>query len=214
MQLLTCPFDPDQQDRRHWPWRALCAVALTALAVAAAGMALGRSGGSLGDFGWPLAGGAMHAALLAGGWVVAAPGPSTPIVRLSVAMLAAALASRAHPCGAIVYLLVPMALLREARRRPELARIGVRWPGLRVVGCGVLAGVFLGGHLLVTASLTFGYTGRATSLLSYLSSVAYDAGANALTAEWLFRGALFSRWWRAWSFWPAAGASTACALAR
>ncbi len=48
----------------------------------------------------------------------------------------------------------------------------------------------------------------------YLAAVAYDIGANALTAEWLFRGALFSRWWRRWEFWPAAGLSTFLAVRR
>ena len=44
-------------------------------------------------------------------------------------------------------------------------------------------------------------------------AVAYDVGANGLTAEWLFRGALFSRLWRRWPFWPAASLSTAMAVA-
>lgn len=39
-------------------------------------------------------------------------------------------------------------------------------------------------------------------------------GANAVSAEWLFRGALFCRWWRRWRFWPAAALSTTLAVGR
>src|SRR5262249_24362655 len=39
-------------------------------------------------------------------------------------------------------------------------------------------------------------------------------GANALTAEWLFRGALFSQGWRRWEFWPAAAVSTSLVVVR
>ena len=86
--------------------------------------------------------------------------------------------------------------------------------GLRHVALGLAAGTFLGVHLLISASLTYGYAVRVGSLGQYLAAVAYDVGANALTAEWLFRGALFSRWWQRWEFWPAAGLSTALAVAR
>ena len=79
---------------------------------------------------------------------------------------------------------------------------------------GLAAGAFLGVHLLVSASMTLGFSVRVASLSRYLAAVAYDVGANALTAEWLFRGALFSHWWRKWEFWPAAGMSTAVAVAR
>jgi hypothetical protein len=44
--------------------------------------------------------------------------------------------------------------------------------------------------------------------------VAYDVGVNAVSAEWLFRGALFSHWWRHLTFWGAAGLSTSMAVAR
>ena len=61
-------------------------------------------------------------------------------------------------------------------------------------------GAFLGVHLLISASLTFGYAVRISSIGPYLAAVAYDVGANALTAEWLFRGAVFSHWWQRWQF--------------
>jgi hypothetical protein len=47
-----------------------------------------------------------------------------------------------------------------------------------------------------------------------VAAVAYDVGANALTAEWLFRGALFAGWWQRWEFWPAACLSTALLMGR
>jgi hypothetical protein len=77
----------------------------------------------------------------------------------------------------------------------------------------VAAGGFLGLHLLLTASLTFGYRVHA-SPAAYAGALAYDIGANILSAEWLFRGALFTAWWRLGSFWPAALATTALALVR
>jgi hypothetical protein len=79
---------------------------------------------------------------------------------------------------------------------------------------GAAAGSFLGAHLLATSALTFGYEVRIDSLAAYLAAAAYDAGVSALTAEWLFRGALFSEWWRRWSFAMAAGLSTALAIVR
>ncbi|HYB71064.1 MAG TPA: CPBP family glutamic-type intramembrane protease, partial [Candidatus Bathyarchaeia archaeon] len=48
----------------------------------------------------------------------------------------------------------------------------------------------------------------------YLGAVTYDVGANVLSAEWLFRGVLFSLLWRRFAFWPAAALSTALAVVR
>ncbi|HUG37461.1 MAG TPA: CPBP family glutamic-type intramembrane protease, partial [Candidatus Limnocylindrales bacterium] len=79
---------------------------------------------------------------------------------------------------------------------------------------GLASGAFLGAHLLISASLTFGYAVRAMSPGAYLVAIAYDIGANALSAEWLFRGALFSQWWRHWGFWTAASLSTALGVIR
>jgi hypothetical protein len=39
-------------------------------------------------------------------------------------------------------------------------------------------------------------------------------GNQALTAEWLFRGALFSTAWRRWAFAPAVGLSSGLAVLR
>ena len=86
--------------------------------------------------------------------------------------------------------------------------------GVRYLPLGAAAGAFLGIHLLVSASMTLGYAIRVEGLAHYAAAVGYDAGANALTAEWLFRGALFSRWWRRSEFWPAAGVATGLAVLR
>src|SRR5262249_24222831 len=75
-------------------------------------------------------------------------------------------------------------------------------------------GAFLGVHLLVAASRTFGHGVRVDAPGAYLGAIAYDVGLSALTAEWLFRGALFSRWWRQWPFGTAAALSVGCAVLR
>lgn len=86
--------------------------------------------------------------------------------------------------------------------------------GLRSVILGLGAGTFLGGHLLISASQTFGFVVRVPNVGQYFAAVAYDVGANALTAEWLFRGAVFSQGWRRWEFWSAAAVSTALVVTR
>jgi hypothetical protein len=134
---------------------------------------------------------------------------------MTVVLLAAFGVSRFEPWGSAVFLAAPLALARECRHEPALARIGARYaPPAPAALLGLATGAFLGLHLLISASLTFGYVVRITSLGAYAAAVAYDAGANALSAEWLFRGALFSRWWRRWGFWPAASLSTGVGLAR
>ena len=151
------------------------------------------------------------------GWFLAAGGsasvygPSTVAVALALASVAAWWS----PWGAALYLLPPAMLFAMARRHAALRGIGldVR-AALRYLPYGLAAGAFLGIHLLVSSSMTLGYGVRVGALSHYLTAVAYDLGANALTAEWLFRGALFSRWWRRWQFWPSAGLSTALVVVR
>jgi hypothetical protein len=79
---------------------------------------------------------------------------------------------------------------------------------------GAAAGAFLGTHLLLSATRTLGYPVGIASLGGYVALVSYDAGANAVSAEWLFRGALFSHWWRVWGFWVAVTLSTGMSLVR
>jgi hypothetical protein len=217
MLLLTSPFEPDRVPLDGWPWSSLLQVALPTLGLIGVALAVECHGGPLGPLGTALGAGAAHGGLLGAGWALAGrgrPGWRGPALRLGLIVTAAALAARAHAWGGLAYLAVPLALLWEVRRRPEVRLIGAWRPQPRQVALGLTAGAFLGLHLLVTASLTFGYAVRVTSAASYAAAVAYDVGANALSAEWLFRGALFSHWWRSWAFWPAAGLSTACALLR
>jgi len=79
---------------------------------------------------------------------------------------------------------------------------------------GLTVGALLGGHLLFAASQTLGYPIRPGGGATLLASWAYDLGANVLSAECFFRGALFNRLQRRWSFAPAAAVATALALVR
>jgi len=117
--------------------------------------------------------------------------------------------------GALLYLAPPAMLVYQGGRHANLQGMGLTvMAGVRSIALGLATGTFLGAHLLISASLTFGYVVRVSSIGSYLAAVAYDIGANALTAEWLFRGAAFSHWWQRWEFWPAAAVATALAVGR
>lgn len=123
-------------------------------------------------------------------------GPAAAVLAL---LAAAALLSRRSPWGALFYAAVPCALVWLARRGGFL-------PGLasavmpRAVALGVAAGVFLGGHLLVSGALTFGYEISFAPGGAYLAAVAYDVGANIPSAECFLRGVVFERAQRRWSF--------------
>lgn len=217
MILLTAPFDPARGGSTRWPRSASLEVAAASLALVSAGLAAELHGGVLGSGGRAMMGAGIHAGFLGLGWVIAGegrPGWRGPMLRLTAILMVASVGSRVTPWGALAYLVVPLALLAEARRRPELGMMGLGRPGLRACAFGLGAGVFLGLHLLISASLTFGYAVRVQGAGEYLRAVAYDIGASALTAEWLFRGALFSVWWHRWAFWPAAGLATGCAILR
>jgi membrane protease YdiL (CAAX protease family) len=123
---------------------------------------------------------------------------------------AAAACARLHPLGMLAWVAVPAWL---AWRRP--ARLGARaWRPGPAVGGGAIFGLLLGGHLLVNTSLTFGYRVRTGPLVELAEWWAYDLGANVLAAELFFRGALFERAYRRWSFATAAAISTAAAVVR
>jgi hypothetical protein len=127
----------------------------------------------------------------------------------------ASLASRWSPWGGFLFLVIPVLLLREARESPALRAIGVSLPRPPLaLLAGLAVGAFLGLHVLVSASLTLGYAVGIRSPGAYLAALLYDVGANAVSAECLFRGALFTRWWRRRAFWPAAAASTGLAVLR
>jgi hypothetical protein len=218
MLLLSAPFDPGPTRRWEAFWTPASLVMLATLALLAVGLALETRGGIFRRYGWGVASAGVHSGFLALGWVLATggrPGWRGPAVRLTAVLLGASIASRFSAWGALLFLLVPIFLLGEGSRRPALRAIGLSAiAGVRPVALGLAAGAFLGVPLLISASQTFGYTWRVANLSQYLAAVAYDVGANALTAEWLFRGALFSRWWRRWQFWPAAGLVTALVVVR
>jgi Type II CAAX prenyl endopeptidase Rce1-like len=219
MRILTSPFDTERGARAPSLARPLAAVAAMAALGAGAGLAAETGLGAAGGIGHALASASVQAGFFAAGWVVALDGREGwcgPAARGASALAVAALAARVSPAGALAYLLVPLVLARDAGAwRPRLERIGWRPPDApRAIVLGAATGTFLGLHLMIAASLTLGYAVGVPGAGPYLAALAYDVGANALTAEWLFRGALFSALWRRWSFWPAAAVSTACALVR
>jgi hypothetical protein len=215
--LLGSPFDPGRS-RPIRPLPRAGGLATGGVLVALAiGLEMELANGELREVGQATVRGAMHAAFLVGGWIIAG-GQRTclaPVLLAATATLAASVASAFSSWGALVYLLAPVLLVSGGARHEELRAIGLRMrassPSLVL---GLAAGTFLGVHVLVSASLTAGYMVRVSGVGAYLAEVAYDIGANALTAEWLFRGALFSQCWRRWEFWPAAGLSTLVGVLR
>jgi hypothetical protein len=218
MILLSATFDPLRARRCPASWTPGLLAGAVAIAFVSAGLALAALGGEFEAFGHGLASAAIHAGFIAIGWIIAVEGRRGwlgPALRVSAPLLLASVMSRFTVWGAALFLLPPVLLLREGRRQPAAGNIGLDMTaGFRSIALGLGSGAFLGGHLLIACSLSFGYAVRVDRLGSYLTAVAYDIGANALTAEWLFRGAIFSRCWRRSEFWPAAGLSTALAVTR
>jgi hypothetical protein len=217
MVLLTAPFDRTRAPSFPVPWGAGLQIAVVALAVVVAGLALETRGGALGSIGRTLAAAAAHAGFLGLGWVLIAGGRvgwTGPVLRLAALVVAASLVSRLGAWGPLAYLAVPVALCAEAGGRAEFAAAGFAWPTPRAAALGLAGGVFLGIHLLITSSLTFGYLVRIDAAGAYWAAAAYDVGISALTAEWLFRGALFSTAWRRWTFAPAVAFSTGLVVLR
>jgi hypothetical protein len=214
------------------------ALALGGFALAGAGVALGHLvGGAWVIAGWAAVGrslelGGVHGAFVALGVAVAlvrgpaqagdrpgeaGDGPALALCLMAMGAFtgAALLAHLVPPWGSLAYVCPPILLACGARLHPALRRMGVAGsvrPRALVVG--VLAGAFLGAHLLITASLTFGHRARVNGAAQYMEAVLYDIGVNAVTAEWLFRGALFWCAWQRVRFWAAASLSTAAALVR
>ncbi|MBM3221063.1 MAG: hypothetical protein FJZ38_20705 [Candidatus Rokubacteria bacterium] len=155
--------------------------------------------------------GAVHGGMLA----VALIWSGLPVARAAepILLLTAARAGVAfHPLGALAYLVVPLWLAREARAG-RLARLelGPPWPWGPVT-VGALAGVGLALHLIACASRTLGYVVRVDAS-EVVPALAYDVGANVVSAELFFRGALLHHVWRRSSFALAlASASVAAAL--
>src|SRR4029453_10934455 len=156
---------------------------------------------------------AGHGALLdpplAGG------GVSPPSQLAAVGLLAVAATAAGYvPLGAFAYLLPALWVLRLAAFG-QLAGLGLGTPvSWRGVIAGALAGAGLASHLLVSASRTLGVQVRVDPVPDVLAAIAYDVGANVLAAECFFRGALFDRAQRRWSFGVAAMMATAAAVLR
>ena len=125
-------------------------------------------------------------------------------------LAAATVSARLVPWGAVAYLVVPAWLVWRwrPRWRGTLTRHGA------AALAGGLFGLALGLHLLVNASLTLGYHLRPGGAGEILGWIAYDLGANVLTAEAFFRAGLFRRAHRRWSFAAAASLATAAGVAR
>ena len=138
-------------------------------------------------------GGFIAAALLWGGAGVADAGVAIAL------LIVARLAVSVHPLGALAYLAMPLWLAHLAVRG-RLARLGLSspWPW-GAVAIGALAGSALALHLVTCASRTLGYDVQYHAG-TFLPAFAYDAGANVLSAELFFRGALMQHLWRRWSF--------------
>ncbi len=193
-------------------WRA--AVAL----LATAGVALEWAGVAPFSLGHAVASGAVHGGLLALGWLLAtdaAAGWTGPVVRLGATLLLASVTARLHPLGALAFLLVPGLLLLEALA--AAAPAGHRARGRPAGPRGWRA--WRSGHSSARTCSSprrgpsaIGCTRAAWPPISRRSRT--TSGANALSAEWLFRGAVFSLLWRRWSFWPAALVTTALSLLR
>src|SRR5262249_52798965 len=150
-------------------------------------------GGAVAPFGRALMSAAVHAGLLAIGCAVVfegLPAWRASATRLGAVVILASLMGRTTAWGAVALLAVPVALVAEFCRGPEAAAVGLTWPKPRAIALGLAAGVFLGGHLLITSSHTFGYVIELDDWRHYLGAVAYDVGVSAVSAEWLFRGAL------------------------
>jgi hypothetical protein len=114
------------------------------------------------------------------------------------------------PWGGLAYAVLPLWL---AGRRPAWLTT-FRSPPAPALAAGALLGAVLGAHLLVNASLTLGYRVRGGSWAELAGWWGYDLGANVLAAEAFFRGALFERARRRWSFAAAAALSTAASVTR
>ncbi|HXJ82427.1 MAG TPA: hypothetical protein VMS64_27550 [Candidatus Methylomirabilis sp.] len=217
MRLLSVPFDPGRARSVERPRWSGVVTASAVVAVLGAGLAMEAAHGDLRHIGQGIARGAVHAAFLVAGWIIAVSRQDClgPVVRAAASLFVASIASTFSLWGALLYLLPPLMLLSEGVRREALRHVGLcATARLRSVVLGLGAGMFLGGHLLISASLTFGYLVSVSNVGQYLAAVAYDVGANALTAEWLFRAAIFSRAWRRWEFWPSAALSTSLAVTR
>jgi hypothetical protein len=142
--------------------------------------------------------------------------PSAPPLALLTPAGVLALASAASnlsPLGSIAYLAVPLLVWRLGR---GLITLGPSFPALSAsaILIGGLIGAALGAHLIIAASRTFGHHPRIGDISALVSASAYDVGANALSAEAFFRGAVWRRLYYQVSFRVALGVSTVACVGR
>lgn len=214
MDGLTLPFAPDRVSRPSLlPFSLWPALPFSLLVVTAAGSwGLGwlpRSGLSA------VGAGAFHGALVALAFASVSLKRGGALALYTGGLILAAALTPVSPWGGLIYLLAPGALFFFVPRFPETRRLGFCWPEERQsLWLGMAAGIFLGGHLLISATQTLGYQPRLFPLGAFLSAIAYDWGANVLSAECFFRGALFGSWQRRRGFWAAAFAATGVSLVR
>jgi hypothetical protein len=161
---------------------------------------------------------AGHAAMLATALCWAEPdGRSRGRYRAGTAVGLIALGAASagvHPGGVVVYLAIPVWLTRLVATR-RLTGLGLATPvAPRVLALGAGLGAFLGAHMLLTASLTYGYQPLERGAAPAIRALAYDAGIQVVATECFFRGALFDRLQRRWSFGTACGLATAGTVAR
>jgi CAAX prenyl protease-like protein len=135
--------------------------------------------------------------------------PALAVVLVGVCVTIAELVS----WGAVAYVAPALWVWRlgEQKRVLGLGRERISIPFVLV---GLAAGSLLGGHLLFAASRTLGYRPVLSVTPERLRRLAYDAGLNVLSAETFFRGALFDRAQRQWSFELAAAVSAAACVIR
>jgi hypothetical protein len=177
---------------------ALCAGALLVAALGVLPPPLGAAVGVA----------ALHGGLIAAALVWGGVGRGAATVAIGLLFVARA-AAGIHPAGVLAYVLVPLWLATLAwRGRLSRLALSAPWPWAAVV-TGALAGTALGLHLMTCASRTLGYAIRVDAA-TMIPALAYDVGANVLSAELFFRGALLQSLWRRWPF---AGALSVAALA-
>jgi hypothetical protein len=187
----------------------LAALVIAAWVLAITGMGSPRIARAVGA-------GAAQGALLASAvaWTVVRPAATADLLPAGIALtvLAGSVAAALTPAGALVYLLAPLWLWRRRQRLPALG-LDAAPPLLLVLG-GIVLGATLGIHLMITASLTLGYRIVRPVVADLGPWLAYDVGANVLAAECFFRGALFNRAQRRWSFATATALCTAACVGR
>jgi Type II CAAX prenyl endopeptidase Rce1-like len=156
---------------------------------------------------------AGHGALLATALAWAGVRAASRVMAVAFLAVAANCAGVA-PLGAVAYLLPALWILWLAARG-ELTGLGLGTPiPTRGLIVGALVGAGLSSHLLVSASRTLGIQTRIGHAPDVLAAIAYDIGANVLAAECFFRGALFQRGQRRWSFATAVAIATAACVVR